>query len=137
MAPGPRADNPPGIAPAGTVHCALADWAKFVGLHLRGARNELSDKEAKIIRAETIRRLQQPPAGADYACGWAIAERDWGGRVLTHSGSNAMWFAVVWMAPEKDFAVLVVTNVGNEAARKACDEAAGALIQKALEMKPQ
>jgi len=36
--PGPMADNPPAIAPAGTVHCSIIDWGKFVSAHLRGKR---------------------------------------------------------------------------------------------------
>lgn len=48
--------------------------------------------------------------------------------MLTHAGSNTMNYAVVWMAPLKDFAVLVMTNQGGDEAAKACDEAAGALI---------
>ncbi len=63
--------------------------------------------------------------------GWTIVSRDWGGgRVLTHSGSNTYWFAVVWMAPKKDFAVLVCCNQGGDGAQKACDEVASRLIQQ-------
>ena len=48
--------------------------------------------------------------------------------MLTHNGSNTMWFCVTWLAPEKGFAVLVTTNVGGDEAGKATDEAAAALI---------
>jgi hypothetical protein len=40
-----------------------------------------------------------------------------------------MWFCVAWLAPEKGFGVLVATNQGGDAAQKAADEAASALIQ--------
>jgi hypothetical protein len=53
------------------------------------------------------------------------------GNVLTHSGSNTMWFCVTWIAPERDFAVLVMCNQG-ERGDKACDEAASAMIQDEL-----
>jgi hypothetical protein len=70
------------------------------------------------------------PSGSDYACGWLVVERDWaGGKALTHSGSNTMNLAVAWLAPSRDFAVLVVTNQGPPAAAKACDEAASSLIK--------
>ncbi len=130
--PGPEADNPPAIAPAGTVHVSLRDWAKFVALHVRGAQDRLTPEQARVLSAATIRRLQTPPPGADYAPGWGVAERDWGGRVLTHAGSNTMWFALAWLAPEKDFAVLVTTNAGADTAAQACEQAAGALIQHCL-----
>ena len=36
--PGPLADNPAVIGPAGTVHCSIVDWGKFITAHLRGER---------------------------------------------------------------------------------------------------
>ena len=65
--------------------------------------------------------------------GWIVAERDWGsGTVLNHAGSNTMWYAVTWIAPKKDFAVLVACNQGGDEAEKACDEASSLLIQEFL-----
>jgi ABC-type hemin transport system substrate-binding protein len=40
-----------------------------------------------------------------------------------------MNYAVVWMAPKRDFAVLVTTNQGGNDAVAGTDEAAAALIQ--------
>ena len=48
--------------------------------------------------------------------------------MISHSGSNTMWYCVVWASPEKGFAVLVATNIGGDAAAKAADKAAGTLI---------
>jgi CubicO group peptidase (beta-lactamase class C family) len=122
---GPACDNPPVLGPAGTVHMSLSDWALFVADQLRGARGEKG-----LLKPESYRKLHTPPFEGDYALGWVTAERAWGGgRVLTHSGCNTMNYAVVWMAPAKDFAVLVVTNQGDDAAARACDQAASALIR--------
>jgi CubicO group peptidase (beta-lactamase class C family) len=143
---GPDADNPPAIGPAGTVHCTLGDWAKYVSLHLEGercAKGEGPCPEAsgalKLLKPETYRKLHaaavssDPQDTAKYAMGWGLAERDWAkGPVLTHNGSNTMWFCVTWIAPEEDFAVLVATNQGGDNAAKGCDEAAWALIQDHL-----
>jgi hypothetical protein len=41
------------------------------------------------------------------------------GRVLTHTGSNTMHYAVAWMAPLRDFAVLIVTNEGGNGVDRA------------------
>lgn len=121
---GPDQDNPAVIGPAGTVHCTLEDWAKFVADELRGARGEKA-----LLKPATYQELQTAPFGGTYALGWLVTPRDWGGGpVLTHNGSNMMNLATVWMAPLRDFAVLVVSNQGGPAAAKACDEAAGALI---------
>jgi CubicO group peptidase (beta-lactamase class C family) len=121
---GPDVDNPPVMGPAGTVHCPLVDWAKFVADQLRGARGEKA-----LLKPETYKTLQTPPFGGEYALGCLAVERGWGGgRVLSHNGSNTMNFAVVWIAPLRDFAVLVVCNQGGPVAFKACDEAASKLI---------
>lgn len=125
--PGPMADNPPAIAPAGTVHCTLSDWGRFVALHLRGSK-----EDTPLLKRDAFHRLHTPSRGADYAMGWIVTQREWGGTVLTHAGSNTMWYGVVWMAPQKDFAVLAVTNLGDPAATHACDEAAWQLIQHVL-----
>lgn len=128
--PGPKADNPTAIAPAGRVHCTLGDWAKFVAWHLRGERAEAP---GKLLTAESFKALHEPVG--DYAMGWIVTRRPWagpGGRTLTHSGSNTVWFSVVWMAPDKGegFAVLVGCNQGGDKVARACDAAAGAMIQK-------
>ncbi|MBU0638989.1 MAG: beta-lactamase family protein [Planctomycetes bacterium] len=125
IAPGPLADNPASIGPAGTVHAGLGDWARFAALHLRGARGA-----AKLLEPATFARLHAPPAGSDYAMGWAVVERDWaGGRALTHGGSNGLWYAVIWLAPQKELALLIATNSGDSRAALACDETAQALLQ--------
>ena len=121
---GPAVDNPPVMRPAGGVHASLADWAKFAADVLRGARGEPS-----LLQPETARALRTPPFGGDYALGWLVVPRPWaGGMALTHAGCNTMNYAVAWLAPAKDFAVLVCANQGDGEAAKACDEAASALI---------
>lgn len=122
--PGPRSDNPPSIAPAGTVHCSIGDWGKFITAHLRGEKGE-----AGILKPETFKRLHTPPLGGDYGFGWFVADRSWaGGHALNHTGSNNQNYSVVWMAPARDFAVLVMTNQAGGDTFNACDAATGALI---------
>jgi CubicO group peptidase (beta-lactamase class C family) len=122
--PGPRSDNPPVVGPAGTIHCSVLDWGKFIAAHLRGERGLPG-----LLAPETFQRLHTPSFGSEYAFGWLVTERPWaGGRALMHAGSNTQNFAVVWMAPARDFAVLVMTNQAGGSTPKACDEAATALI---------
>lgn len=121
---GPAVDNPPILGPAGRVHCTIRDWAKFVTDQLRGARGEPA-----LLKDSTYQALHTPPFGGDYGLGWIVVEREWGGgTVLNHGGDNTMNRANVWIAPHRDFAVLVCINQGGDAAFKASDEAAGALI---------
>jgi CubicO group peptidase (beta-lactamase class C family) len=130
VAPGKAADNPAAIAPAGRVHCTIGDWAKFVALHVRGE----TKGSTKLLTRESFVKLHAPVADESrYAMGWIVTDRPWaGGRALTHSGSNTMWYCTTWFAPDRDFAVLVATNQGGDEAAKACDEACAALIQDHL-----
>lgn len=131
MQPGKGADNPRGLGPAGTVHCSLRDWSKFIGLHLQAARGE-----CRLLKAESFQRLHAPRPiddKAGYALGWIVLEREWAeGSVLMHNGSNTMWYSVVWIAPKRGFAVMTATNLagfGTKDGAAATDAAAALLIE--------
>jgi CubicO group peptidase (beta-lactamase class C family) len=151
--PEPVRDNPDAIAPAGKACASLADWAKFVAVHLAAAAAGGSgggcgpghDADAcAALAGLDFRRLHTPPSRASdadevtYAMGWNATSRTWArggsgtGRVLTHSGSNTYWYCVAWLAPELGFGVLAASNQGGEDAARACDEAAAALIRDHL-----
>jgi CubicO group peptidase (beta-lactamase class C family) len=120
-------DNPPAIAPAGRVHCSLDDLARFAIFHLRRSGTN------PPLTLESLNQLHTPPAGGDYACGWVVVQRGWaGGQAIMHNGSNTMWYVVMWLAPEKNFAVVVATNLAGSGAEKGCDEAASRMIQQWL-----
>lgn len=121
--PGPYSDNPPALGPAGLCHCSVGDWAKFLIAVVTG-----ESPGNRLLRRETWKRLLTPQFSGEYAGGWLITQRNWGGRVLTHAGSNTMNFAVAWLAPDKRFGVAVMTNCGGDDAAGACDEAASAVI---------
>jgi len=122
---GPSVDNPPVMGPAGRVHCTIQDWARFIRDQLRGSRGEPA-----LLEASSYKTLHTPPFGGDYALGWMVLERSWGGgKVLHHGGCNTMNFANVWVAPERDFAVLVCINQGGDRAFEATDEVVGKLIE--------
>lgn len=119
--PGPGADNPVAIGPAGIVHCSIRDWSKFIAANLPSTKT-------KLVTPQTLKKLHTPaPGQPKYAMGWIIAEgQPWaGGPALTHAGSNTMWYAVAWLAPQKDFAVVIACNRAND---KACNDAVIALI---------
>jgi CubicO group peptidase (beta-lactamase class C family) len=124
---GPGADNPPAISPAGRVHMTMGDWAKYLMLHLRRGEGEPA-----IMKRASFDLMHTPPQGQEYAWGWGTTSRPWGGKVLTHSGSNTMWYCVTWVSQEKGFGVLVVTNVALPDTGKVCDQVAWTLIQKHL-----
>jgi hypothetical protein len=96
----------------------LCEWAGFAASDGRG-----------ILKSETMKMLRTKPFTGQYALGWLTVHRAWGGgMVINHAGSNTLNFAVVWAAPEKGIAVAVATNIAGDAAPRACDEVAAALI---------
>jgi CubicO group peptidase (beta-lactamase class C family) len=120
-------DNPPAIGPGGTVHCSLSELAAYAIIHLRGERI------GGLLKPESFRKLHEPVDNGPepYACGWVCCQRDWaGGKALTHNGSNTMWYLVMWLAPQKDLAVIVATNTGAGQTFQGCDEVAAQLIHK-------
>ena len=48
------------------------------------------------------------------------------------TGSNTSNFAVVWIAPKRNFAVLVMTNVAGDGVSERVDEVIRALLDKFL-----
>lgn len=138
--PGPGSDNPPAISPAGRVHMTVEDWAKFIALHVRGDRENPS-RDCRLLKPGSFDVLHEVPVDAEgkaveppYAMGWLRPARPWAaGPVLTHNGSNTMWFCVTWCAPKKDLAVLVACNSAGPKAEAACDEAASALLRAVRE----
>jgi len=114
-------DNAAALGPAGTVHCSVADWAKFAALQLPG--------KPKILNRKVLDFLATPQSG-EYAAGWGVLQRPWArGTVISHAGSNTMWFAVIWVAPKTNRIYIAVTNSGEPRSAKIVDSAIAGLIE--------
>lgn len=119
--PGPQADNPPALGPAGTVHCSLTDWAKFARLFLP-RRGFLSSSE--------VEKLTTPLAAADgYALGLGVSEVG-GQKLLAHDGSNTTFYARAMIVPAWDRAFVIASNSASGAAQDAIERAAAALMKR-------
>ncbi len=123
--PGPFSDNPPELGPAGTAHASVADWSKFLTRVMSGGSGP-----TPLLKPSTWKRLLTPQFGGEYAGGWLVTQRSWGGRVVTHAGSNTMSYCVAWLSLERKLGVGIMTNIGGDMAARACDEAAAAVIQR-------
>ena len=100
-------DNPRSLGPAGTVSCTISDWAKFGQLHLGDGGDYISTES--MSKLHEVRN-----ASARSALGWFSYRRSWaGGTALTHTGSNLLNFAIVWISPTKKKGVMVATNIGD------------------------
>jgi len=112
--------------PGGYVACQLQDWAKF--LHVM-VTSDVSD----YLTSATASRLQQPYSGSEgYGRGIAVAIRSWAtpGPALNHSGDIFGQDTVVWMAPGRDFIVVVFTNCrsADSSTALALDDVASLLV---------
>lgn len=121
--PGPLADNPAVLGPAGNVHCNLRDWARFAALHLEGARGE-----SDLLGEAAFAKLHAALGEDGDALGWLVDPADRDGPALFHSGSNGMWMALAWLSPARGRACLVAMNAGGDAAGAACRDTVGALV---------
>lgn len=96
-----QSDCAEALGPAGMVHCTIYDWAKFLKLYLT--------TENTIVKQEYLNKLIEPEGF--YAGGWGVAEHSWAeGIVLSHNGSNAIWYTTVMVAPKLNRAYVVSTN---------------------------
>lgn len=113
-------DNPEALGPAGTVHCSIEDWGKFIRLFLTQDNSTLLDRNQ-------LDKLTEPVG--DYACGWGVAQRQWAdGMVITHNGSNTIWYITVWIAPEINRAFIAGTNSYDNNSTRICDNVIRELV---------
>lgn len=104
----PGTDNPPVTGPAGRVHMSIGDLAAFARAHLAGLRGRPG-----ILTPETFAALHTPPESGGYAFGWGIRGEP-GHRVSSHAGSNTRWFALMFVVPDENLAVVVAMNATPE-----------------------
>jgi CubicO group peptidase (beta-lactamase class C family) len=118
LLPQPGLDNPPLLGPAGTVHCPLRAWARFVDYMMAPpASGPLA------LSRETLKGLREGSSDG-LAPGWILTTQPWAtGTVWTHAGSNTSFFAVVWAVPQERRALFAVTNAGNAGAMNATNDA--------------
>lgn len=117
------ADSALALGPAGTVHSTLRDFSAFLSAHLGGERGNDG-----LLRASTFARLHAPQSGTSYAGGWETNSSGWAGSPsFWHNGSNGRWFAHTVIAPDRNAAVLVVTNSGS---RGAVEDFIGVMIRR-------
>lgn len=98
-----QVDNAAAFGPAGTVHIAIGDWARFFSLWL-------TREPPAIVDRDTLDRLVTPVAGR-YGAGWQVVWRPWArGRAITHGGSNRSWYTNLWVAPKIGRAYVAAAN---------------------------
>lgn len=110
----------PAISPAGSAHCTIDSYARFLSLHMDG----FLGRDTPLLPAEAFRALHTPyatlvglsPSGERpdrYAPGaWEWADSPDVGRYFFHDGGNNVNQALGVVAPEAEEAYFVGTNIG-------------------------
>jgi CubicO group peptidase (beta-lactamase class C family) len=126
---GPNGDNPLIIGPAGIAHMSVLDFARWAGWNAGEGK-----REPKLVRPATLKKLHTPvismperkdaapgtPTRGKYALGWGELPVDWAPEpLLYHGGSNQKNLAHIWLEPRRDFAMVLVTNIGGSKADEA------------------
>jgi CubicO group peptidase (beta-lactamase class C family) len=113
--PKEKADNPPMLGPAGTVHCNLIDWHKFVVELI-----EIWNGKGVLLTDQAIAKMYFQRGNETYVYGgWGRNDEKLKTPVFQHSGSNTLNFATAQFLPDKDLIVLIATNRGDDRAEKA------------------
>ena len=117
---------------AGNISLSAPDYAAYLQVHLCG----LQGIETGYLRSQTVRRLHGL-AGEDSApLGWSRVSIA-GAKTSFHVDTVGDFSAFVALAPDLDFAVLAMLNVGGEAAAPGSTWLVDAVSQAALSRSPQ
>jgi CubicO group peptidase (beta-lactamase class C family) len=137
---GPWADLPQIVAPAGTNHMNILDFARWADWNAgKGKRGPRLVEPATLayIHAEKLRTPRRPnpppgtPAEGGYAFGWSIEKLDWSDHdLLTHNGSNQFNLAKIVVDEELDLAIVVATNIGGPPAHDGVERVVAALYER-------
>jgi len=137
---GPNGDNPLILGPAGIAHMPVLDFARWAGWNAGAGK-----REPKLVRPETLKKLHTmvvsmpkkkdaspgTPAHGKYGLGWGELPVEWAPQpLLFHGGSNEMNLAHIWVDPKRDFAMVIVTNIGGKRAEEALFALAPALYAR-------
>ena len=129
MLAGPNGDNPEVLGPAGTAHLSVLDFATWAAWNAGEGKRGPS-----LARPETLRKLHTKvidmPPKPDAPVGTPSTGSYGFGRVtvtppfahepfLFHGGSNEMNVAYIMLQPQRDFGIVMVTNVGGKKADQA------------------
>lgn len=97
------------LAPAGDLSMTVRDYAEYTRRHLAGLRGEDT-----AIAGDEYERIHFGHEG--FALG-AGGSRFRGERVSNLAGTTGTFYAVSYLAPESDFALVILMNAGAGAAR--------------------
>ena len=100
----------PALYPAGDLNMTISDWGRFVRAHLRG----LEGKETSFaLSSQDVKREHLGSIGEITIGGWQRLVYN-GHEASFFEGSTGTFDAVVLIRPDKDLAIVLVTNASDE-----------------------
>ncbi|NJN50590.1 MAG: serine hydrolase, partial [Gammaproteobacteria bacterium] len=103
----PHSDNPRMFSSAGTMHVAMVDWAKFLGIFVTGGGG--------IVKPQTVDDLLRTPKTPRAAMGKGWARAELKGVSTGMQGSNTLWSATALLNTNRTKSSFVVCNDGRRA----------------------
>ena len=96
----------------GDIHSSVEDLYQW---HLSLNSNEVLTAESKEIQ-ETPHIAENENMSSFYGYGWAITKSDRGTKIVTHNGSNGIYFTDFIRFVDEDVVIIYITNafLGNE-----------------------
>jgi CubicO group peptidase (beta-lactamase class C family) len=140
MLAGPNGDNPLILGPAGTIHMSVLDFAKWVAWNAGEGK-----RGPNLVSAEVLKKIHTPvistgsregaapgtPKTGGYALGWGSAQLSWAATpAITHTGSNNMNLATTLFWPEKDFGIVMMTNIAGKVSDEGLQKLAAELYKE-------
>ena len=130
-------DNSPAYGPAGRAHCTMADYDKFLRLHLDGVHGRINSSSPFNLSTAGFRHLHTaspgPESGYTYG-GWQrVNLTELNDYKLSHTGSNTMNYARAEIYIGKDAAYMAFTNVASPTDLSSFSTALGEVIDETIE----
>jgi CubicO group peptidase (beta-lactamase class C family)/pimeloyl-ACP methyl ester carboxylesterase len=131
---GPGAELPAIAEAAGEIHMSMADWGKFLRVHLGEKVNGV-----KLLSDATLQKLHtpdpRPTDGPDslYGFGWVTIDTPLG-KALWHNGSNGFWYSEAILIPSQKIATFAVTNQAGESGMNGVPSVIATLQQSLLKI---
>jgi CubicO group peptidase (beta-lactamase class C family) len=122
-------DVPAVYGPAGVAHMSVRDFANWADWNAgQGKRGPALVKPATLKKLHTMVTELPPnpdaapgtPGGGKYGLGWGSLNVDWAPYpILYHGGSNGRNLAHIWVDPQRDMAMVVMSNIATRKANEA------------------
>jgi len=112
--------------PSSTLTSTASDLLKWGSIHLAGFRSAMAEGEKEtaspLLAADTYRKICReyatvPNNGEKMGLGWFM-RRQGGCRLFGHEGTDDGFRASLWICPEKDLVICVLSNLSGAPVKK-------------------